>query len=54
MFNFTSKPDFPAELDRVYKITDGVIRSMIIAKSEEKQELIGYVEQGDFNGKAGG
>ena len=36
LFNFTSKPDFPAELDRVYKITDGVIRSMIIAKSEEK------------------
>lgn len=36
MFTFTSKPDFPAELDRVYKITDGVIRSMIIAKSEEK------------------
>ena len=36
LFNFTSKPDFPAELDRVYKITDGVIRSLIIAKSEEK------------------
>lgn len=32
MFNFTSKPDFPAELDRVYKITDGVLRSNIIAK----------------------
>ena len=36
LFNFTSTPDFPAELDRVYKITDGVIRSLIIAKSEEK------------------
>lgn len=36
MYNFTSKPDFPAELDRVYNITDGVIRSMIIAKEEEK------------------
>lgn len=30
---FTSEPDFPAELDRVYKITDGVLRSLIIAKN---------------------
>lgn len=29
VFKFSSKPDFPAELDRVLKITDGVIRSMI-------------------------
>lgn len=29
IFTFSSKPDFPAELDRVLKITDGVIRSMI-------------------------
>jgi len=28
---FTSVPDFPAELDRVYKITDGIIRSLIIS-----------------------
>ena len=26
---FTSAPDFPAELDRVLNITDGVLRSMI-------------------------
>ena len=26
------KPEFPAELDRIYKITDGVIRSIIIKK----------------------
>ena len=32
LYNFTSKPDFPAELDRIYKITDGVIRSLIIKK----------------------
>ena len=31
---FTSAPDFPAELDRVYKITDGVLRSLIIACEE--------------------
>lgn len=32
---FTGKPEFPAELDRIYKITDGVLRSMIIRKGEE-------------------
>ena len=31
---FSSTPEFPAELDRVYKITDGVLRSLIIAKVE--------------------
>ena len=29
---FESNPEFPAKLDRVYRITDGVLRSMIIAK----------------------
>lgn len=28
--SFESKPDFPAELDRIYKITDGVMRSIIV------------------------
>ena len=32
LVEFTSAPEFPAELDRIYKITDGVLRSMIIAK----------------------
>lgn len=32
LFNFTSGADFPAELDRIYKITDGVLRSLIIKK----------------------
>ena len=32
LVEFDSKPDFPAELDRVYKITDGIIRSIIVAK----------------------
>ncbi len=32
LFNFTSEPEFPAELDRIYKITDGVLRSLIIKK----------------------
>ena len=32
LINFTSVPSFTAELDRVYKITDGVLRSLIIRK----------------------
>ncbi len=32
LFNFKSDTDFPAELDRIYKITDGVLRSLIIKK----------------------
>ena len=32
LVEFDAKPDFPAELDRVYKITDGIIRSIIVAK----------------------
>ena len=32
LVNFESTPDFTAELDRRYKITDGVIRSLIIKK----------------------
>ena len=31
---FTSAPEFPAELDRIYTITDGVLRSMIVNKVE--------------------
>ena len=31
LFNFTSEPEFPAELDRIYKITDGVMRSIIVS-----------------------
>ena len=37
VITFTSAPEFPAELDRVYGITDGVLRSMIIAKEEEAE-----------------
>ena len=31
LIQFTSAPSFPAELDRIYKITDGVMRSIIVA-----------------------
>lgn len=32
LYTFESKPDFPAELERIAKITDGVMRSMVIVK----------------------
>lgn len=31
-YNFESEPEFPAELERIVKITDGVLRVMIIKK----------------------
>lgn len=34
LISFTSGREFPTELDRIYNITDGVIRSMIV-KIEE-------------------
>lgn len=30
LVKFTSAHDFPAELDRVYNITDGILRSLIV------------------------
>ncbi len=32
LFNFECDANFPAEIDRVAKITDGVLRTMIIKK----------------------
>jgi len=34
LVKFTSGPEFPAELDRVLKITDGVMRSLITVIDE--------------------
>ena len=34
LINFSSEESFPAELDRVINITDGVLRSLIVAKGE--------------------
>ena len=34
LVKFTSGPDFPAELDRVLKITDGIMRSLITVIGE--------------------
>lgn len=34
LINFSSEESFPAELDRVINITDGILRSLIVAKGE--------------------
>ena len=33
LFNYQAAPEFPAELDRVVKITDGVLRSLTLNKN---------------------
>ena len=32
LYTFESKPDFPAEVERVLHITDGVLRSLVTVK----------------------
>ena len=34
LMTFTSEPSFPKELDRVLRITDGIMRSLIVCKGE--------------------
>lgn len=34
LVNFASNPDFPKELDRVYGITEGVLRTIIVRKED--------------------
>ena len=34
LVQFTSEPAFPAELDRVLRITDGIIRSLIVVRPQ--------------------
>lgn len=34
LMNFQSVPSFPLELDRIFRITDGVMRSLIVCKDE--------------------
>lgn len=46
LFRFESEPDFPAELDRVYNITDGVLRSIIV-KLDPKSEQPKKAEQAE-------
>ena len=30
LYNFESKPDFPAEFERIINITDGILRSVVV------------------------
>ena len=39
LMNFESEAEFPAELDRIYKITDGIMRSLIIKKPEVSSKV---------------
>ncbi len=34
LYNFVSTPEFPAELERVSKITEGVLRSLVVRKDK--------------------
>ena len=34
LMTFNAKPEFPRELDRILRITDGVMRSLIVCKDE--------------------
>ena len=34
LFNYKADPSFSAELDRIYGITDGVMRSLIVSKEK--------------------
>jgi small subunit ribosomal protein S6 len=34
LINFSAEPSFVQELERVYKITDGIVRAIVIKKDE--------------------
>ena len=34
LMTFNAAPEFPRELDRIFRITDGVMRSIIVCKDE--------------------
>ena len=36
LVNFTSEGSFPAELERIFRITEGILRSMVIRHEEKK------------------
>lgn len=39
LIHFESKPDFPAELNRVLEITEGVLRSLIVRNQAEQPTI---------------
>ena len=44
LMNFEAEAEFPAELDRIYKITDGIMRSLIIRKPEGAEVVVAKEE----------
>ena len=44
LMNFEAEADFPAELDRIYKITDGIMRSLIIRKPAGAEVVVAKEE----------
>ena len=38
LVKFSAAPDFPAELERIFNITDGILRSLTIKLEEEKKD----------------
>lgn len=34
LFNFEAKPEFIAELERVYRITDGILKFIVVRKED--------------------
>ncbi len=36
LYNFEAKPDFPAELERIINITEGVLRSIVVLAQGQK------------------
>ena len=37
LVQFSAKPDFPQELERIYRITDGIMRDIVIKKEEKRK-----------------
>ncbi|MBR6729284.1 MAG: 30S ribosomal protein S6 [Clostridia bacterium] len=37
LIHFSAQPDFPQELERIYRITDGILRDIIIKKEEKRK-----------------
>ncbi len=38
LMNFESAPEFPVELERVFRITEPIIRYMVVRKGENEEE----------------
>ncbi len=37
LVQFSAKSDFPQELERIYRITDGILRDIVIKKEEKRK-----------------